>query len=70
MKLEFQQNGLGTGPNGLEISIQGFRSSPADEPLGAVQVFIEVYEGKLRVHVWDGSSFDPVSVVIEPRGGE
>jgi hypothetical protein len=24
-----------------------------------VQVFLEVYEGKLRVHVWTGESEDP-----------
>jgi hypothetical protein len=28
------------------------------------QVFLEIYEGQLRVHVWDGSSQDPTTTVI------
>ena len=45
-------------PNGLSISVQGFRGDRGSEPPS--QVFIEVYNGKLRVHVWNGGE-DPAS---------
>ena len=48
----------------LEISVEGFRGDPSC--VVPIQVYIEVYEGKLRVHVWDGSSQDPQSLVIDP----
>jgi hypothetical protein len=52
---------LGTGPEGLEIGVRGFMDSPDTDPNFPSQIYIEVYEGKLRVHVWDGSSENPVS---------
>jgi hypothetical protein len=66
MKLVFDEHTLGTGAEGLEISVKGFKSSPTDHESEPVQVFIEVYEGKLRIHTWDGSSHDPATVVIDP----
>jgi len=66
MKLVFDEHTLGTGTEGLEISVKGFKSSPTDHESDLVKIFIEVYDGKLRVHTWDGSSEDPASVVIDP----
>jgi hypothetical protein len=56
-------------PLGLEIGVKGFQSSPADYQHFPAQVYIEIYEGKLRVCVWNGSSEDPAAIhVIEPLG--
>lgn len=65
MKLQFDTHSLGTGSAALEIGVKGFQGDPscvADEPS---QVYIEIYEGKLRVCVWDGSSQDPQITVID-----
>jgi hypothetical protein len=67
MKLVFDEHNLGTGTEGLEISVKGFKSNPTDHESDPIQVYIEVYEGKLQVHTWDGSSEDPASVKIDPR---
>jgi hypothetical protein len=52
-----------TEDGGLEIGVEGFKGDPGIRPS---QVFIEYYgtEGrrkKLRIHVWDGTSEDPVT---------
>lgn len=43
-------------PNGLEIAVKGYKGDNGVEP---TQVYVEHYEGSLRVHVWDGSGEDP-----------
>ena len=57
MQLTLQPEQL-TYPLGLSISVEGFKGDIGHELPS--QVFIEVYEGKLRVHVWNGGD-DPVS---------
>jgi len=60
-----------SAPQGLEIGVRGFQSSPTDHKQFPSQVYIEVYEGKLRVCVWNGSSEDPAAIhVIEPLGAK
>jgi hypothetical protein len=55
-------------PNGLEISVEGFAGDLGGAQ--ASQVFIEVYEGNLQIHVWNGDAEDPhVTVRIEPDTG-
>jgi len=66
MRIEFQPAALGSGSKGLEIGVKGFRSNPGDHERFPSQVYIEVYEGKLRVCVWDGRSEDPATHDIEP----
>jgi len=44
-------------PKGLSISVEGFKGDIGHELPS--QVFVEVYEGSLRVHVWNGGE-DPV----------
>ena len=39
-------------------------TNPTDAENEPSQVFIEVYEGQLRVHVWDGTSQEPVTTLI------
>jgi hypothetical protein len=39
-------------PHGLSITVEGFSGDIGHEVPS--QVFMEVYEGKLRVHVWNG----------------
>jgi len=56
-------------PRGLEIAVEGF----AGDCGGArpAQVFMEVYDRKLRIYIWTGESEDPaVSVEIEPAPAE
>lgn len=64
MKLELKPQEI-AHPRGLEIAVDGFKGD-----LGGVkpaQVFLEVFEGTLRVHVWTGESEDPtVTAQIEP----
>ena len=47
-------------PQGLSISVEGFKGDIGHKVQS--QVFIEVYNGKLRVHVWSGGE-DPVSTI-------
>ena len=64
MKLELHAKEI-AHPGGLEIAVDGF----TDDPRGVkpAQVLIEVYEGKLRVHVWTDGSEDPtVTTQIHP----
>jgi hypothetical protein len=46
--------------NGLKISVAGFAGESGS--FDQTQVFIEFHEGKLLVHVWDGTSEDPVAI--------
>jgi hypothetical protein len=50
-------------PDGLSISVDGFKGDIGGDP--ASQVFIELYKGKLRVHVWDGAEDPAVTTEIE-----
>ncbi len=64
MKLQLKPEHI-AHPNGLEISVEGF----AGDPGGAKpsQVLLEICEGKLQVHVWNGDAEDPCATVrIEP----
>jgi hypothetical protein len=67
MKHTYNHNELvnEVGGRGLEIHVPGFLGNPEAPEDG--QIFIEVYEGKLRVHVWNGES-DPTTVECEPGG--
>jgi hypothetical protein len=56
MRLELKPYEL-AHPGGLEIAVEGFAGD-----IGAVQpvqLFLELYEGRLRVHVWTGDSESP-----------
>jgi hypothetical protein len=44
-------------PDGLSISIEGFQGDIGH--MVPSQLFVEVYDGDLRIHVWDGGE-DPV----------
>jgi hypothetical protein len=66
MRIELDGKRLGYGCDGLEIGITGFEANPTDAENEPSQVFIEVYEGQLRVHVWGGHSQDPVTTLISP----
>lgn len=48
----------------LEIQVPGFKGDSGDPP---TQIMVEFYEGKLRVHVWDGSSEDYCQTIRIPR---
>ena len=65
MKLQLDAHSLGNGPSGLEIGVKGFMGDPTAADEDPCQVYIEIYEGKLRVCVWDGSSQDPQTIVID-----
>lgn len=50
------------GGGGLEISVKGFKANNQDDE--QVQVFIERYDGKTQIHVWNNTN-DPVTFVLE-----
>ncbi len=58
-KEEIDNNG---GGGGIEIKIPGFKGNPQCPHEG--QIFIEYYEGKIAVHVWNGDA-DPETIKIE-----
>ena len=64
MRIELEKGNLGHGPAALEIVVKGFRSDPTG--VDPTQVLIEIYDGKLQVHIWDGSSQDPQTAIIQP----
>lgn len=67
MKLMLERETV-THPRGLEIGVSGF---PGDGAKSPCQVFIEVYQGVLQIHVWDGTQEDPVaSVKIKANKGQ
>ena len=66
MRIELDSYSLGTNQRAVEIGVKGFKTSPTDVDGEPAQIFIEIYEGKLQVHVWDGSSQDPQTIVIDP----
>lgn len=49
---------------GLEIGVKGFQHDAGANESFPTQVFIEFYEGQLKVHVWDGGEDAAYSVVI------
>jgi hypothetical protein len=64
MPIELDGSTLGTGPAGLKIGVKGFLGDTGGKDVS--QIYVEIYEGNLKVHVWDGSSQDPVSITILP----
>ena len=46
---------------GIEIGVAGFQHDPTANDDNPTQVFIEVRNGMLAVHIWDGTSEDPVT---------
>jgi len=63
-KLTIQKDVLNNnaGGGGLEIKVPGFKNNPESPEEG--QIFIEFYDGKLRVHVWNGEQ-NPITTDIE-----
>ena len=64
--LEFLAKNLdnNAGGGGLEIKFPGFTGNP--ECPDEAQVFIEYYEEKMRVHVWNGES-NPTTTELNPK---
>lgn len=52
------------GGGGLEIKVQGYKNNPEDST--GTQIFIEQYQKKLRVHVWNGN-VNPTTVEVDPE---
>jgi hypothetical protein len=61
MRIDLDRSELGTGSNGLEIAVKGFAGYQN------AQIYVEIYNDKLQVHVWDGSQEDPVSQTSIPE---
>ena len=40
--------------SGLIIGIEGFKGNPVDAQGIYEQIYIEYWEGKIRIHVWNG----------------
>jgi hypothetical protein len=54
------------GNGGLEIAIEGYTGDPQEKTPGTA-VFIEYYEGKLQVHVWNGTQSDCQTIILEEK---
>lgn len=65
MRIEIEDAKRIAYPLGIEIGVKGFQSDPSCDPSEPTQIYIELYEGKLHVHVWDGSSEDPQTIKID-----
>jgi len=55
--------------HGVEIFVKGFEGNPANSEETDSQIFIESYEGKVRIHVWN-ATMDPVTFELLERGVE
>lgn len=65
MKMQFTKDELSNkGAGGLEIKINGCPGDPTEDEPGT-SVFIEYYEGKVQVHVWDGTKQDCDTIVLK-----
>jgi hypothetical protein len=52
-------------PDGLEIAVEGFAGDAGG--VKPSQLFIELHEGRLKVHVWTTGDPDPtISMEIQP----
>jgi hypothetical protein len=54
------------GNGGLEISIPGLQELPGSIYGKECPIFIEYYEGKVLIHVWDGKE-DPTTITLTNR---
>jgi hypothetical protein len=54
------------GSGGLEIYIPGVLGDPSDGSDVPCSVFIEEYEGKVWVRIWDGKQ-DPTSICLTDK---
>jgi len=50
--------------DGLEIHIKGYEGSPEMIDEANAQIFIESYEGKVRIHVWN-DTVEPVTFELK-----
>jgi cadmium resistance protein CadD (predicted permease) len=52
--------------NGVEIVIPGTIGNPADPIDVNCPIYIELYEGKILVHIWNGDQ-DPVTTELKTK---
>ncbi|MBE3144071.1 MAG: hypothetical protein IMZ61_09135 [Planctomycetes bacterium] len=66
MRLKISQQELDrlSGNGGLEIVIEGCTGDPLEKEPGT-SVYIEKYEGKVQVHVWDGTQADCQTIILK-----
>jgi hypothetical protein len=65
MKMKFSKKDLiNEGSGGLEIKIEGCPGDPTEDEPGT-SLFIEYYEGKVQVHVWDGRGQDCQTITLK-----
>ena len=63
MRIEVEKEQIGEN-HGIEMAVRGFQGDTGVIP---TQVYVEYYEDKLKVYVWDGSDEDPVFVREIPQ---
>lgn len=63
LKLTKKELDNNNGSGGLEIKVAGYTGDPQEISPGTA-VFIEYYEGKLQVHVWDGTQADCQTIIL------
>jgi hypothetical protein len=66
MSLSKKQLDNNKGSGGLEITIKDCIGNPQEKEPGT-SIFLEYYQGKFQVHVWDGTQQDPTTIVLKKR---
>jgi len=66
MRVELNEKELGSG---LEIGVVGFAADSAAVAYQPTQVYLEVVNNELRVHIWNGGE-DPAYSISIPRVSE
>ena len=51
---------------GVEIQVKGFKGNPEEVDALNTHVYIERWEGKTRILVWDGSNNEPTVFELQP----
>jgi hypothetical protein len=64
LKLTKKQLNNNGGSGGLEVKISGCIGDPAEKRPGT-SLFLEFYEGKVQVHIWDGTSQDCQTILLK-----
>jgi hypothetical protein len=64
LKLSQQELDKQSGNEGLEIVIEGCTGDPLETSPGT-SIYIEKYEGKVQVHIWDGTQADCQTIILK-----
>jgi len=71
MRLLVTQQELGRGNegngDGIEIKIEGLNGDIAEKSPGT-SIFLEYYEGKVQLHIWNEGKVDCQTIILKNKG--